>query len=256
MNDRTIGRAGFLGLLGVGAVGLFFARDATGFLGRTVPKSVSSLVPTGGWRIYTVGASMPDPDPATFRLTVGGLVERPASFSLQELKAMPRADQVSDFHCVTGWSVSGVRWGGIRITDLLERVGADKSAHGLRFVSAEVPYEDSLTVEQALLPDVMLAYAMDGGPDLEAARCAGPPRDAPDVRVQERQVGAAHRGAGCPGGGILGAARLRRGRMAREVEWLLGLTPSSGPGSRGSRARSACSTGCTPRHFWPCSRPG
>ena len=47
MNDRTIGRAGFLGLLGVGAVGLFFARDATGFLGRTVPKSVSSLVPTG-----------------------------------------------------------------------------------------------------------------------------------------------------------------------------------------------------------------
>ena len=164
MNDRTIGRAGFLGLLGVGAVGLFFARDATGFLGRTVPKSVSSLVPTGGWRIYTVGDSMPDPDPATFRLTVGGLVDRPAGFSLQELRAMPRADQVSDFHCVTGWSVSGVRWGGVRIADLLERVGADKNAHGLRFVSAELPYEDSLTVEQALLPDVMLAYAMDGGP--------------------------------------------------------------------------------------------
>ena len=34
----------------------------------------------------------------------------------------------------------------------------------LRFVSAEVPYQDSLTLEQALLPDVMLAYEMDGKP--------------------------------------------------------------------------------------------
>jgi DMSO/TMAO reductase YedYZ molybdopterin-dependent catalytic subunit len=107
---------------------------------------------------------MPDPDPATFRLTIGGLVDRPASLSLADLRAMPRADQVSDFHCVTGWSVTGVRWGGVRIRDLLDHVGASKSAQGLRFVSAETPYDDSLTVKQALLPDVMLAYAMDGGP--------------------------------------------------------------------------------------------
>ena len=55
MNDRTIGRAGFLGILGAGALGLFFARDVTGLLDRTVPNSVSAIVPTGGWRIYTVG---------------------------------------------------------------------------------------------------------------------------------------------------------------------------------------------------------
>ena len=34
-------------------------------------------------------------------------------------KAMPRAEQVSDFHCVTGWSVSDVRWAGVRLPDLL-----------------------------------------------------------------------------------------------------------------------------------------
>lgn len=164
MNDRTIGRAGFLGILGVGAAGLFFAKDATGLLDRAVPKTVSGIVPTSGWRIYTIGSSMPDPDPATFRLTISGLVDTPASLSLADLKAMPRADQVSDFHCVTGWSVYGVRWGGVRIVDLLDRVGARKSAQGLRFVSAEEPYDDSLTVSQALLPDVMLAYEMDGGP--------------------------------------------------------------------------------------------
>jgi DMSO/TMAO reductase YedYZ molybdopterin-dependent catalytic subunit len=164
MNDRTIGRAGFLGILGVGAAGLFFAKDATGLLGRAVPSSVSSIVPTSGWRIYTVGDSMPTFDPATYRLRVDGLVGTPTSYSLADLKAMPRAEQVSDFHCVTGWSVDGVRWAGVRIADLLERAGAKSNVAALTFVSTEKPYEDSLTLKQALLPDVMLAYEMDGGP--------------------------------------------------------------------------------------------
>ncbi len=164
MNDRTIGRAGFLGILGAGALGLFFAKDFTGALDRAVPRSVSAIVPTSGWRIYTVGASMPNIDPVAYRLRVDGLVGAPQSFSLADLKAMPRAEQVSDFHCVTGWSVSNVRWAGVRIKDLLERTGAKPGVGALRFVSAEAPYEDSLTLPQALLPDVMLAYEMDGGP--------------------------------------------------------------------------------------------
>lgn len=164
MNDRTIGRAGFLGLLGAGALGLFFAKDFTGALDRAVPKSVSAFVPTSGWRIYTVGDSMPNVAPDAYRLRVDGLVETPKTFTLADLKAMPRAEQVSDFHCVTGWSVANVRWAGVRIGDLLERAGATSGVGALRFVSAEKPYEDSLTLKQALLPDVMLAYEMDGGP--------------------------------------------------------------------------------------------
>jgi DMSO/TMAO reductase YedYZ molybdopterin-dependent catalytic subunit len=129
-----------------------------------VPKSVSSIVPTGGWRIYTVGSSMPDLDPATYRLSVGGLVAAPTSFSLADLKAMPRAEQVSDFHCVTGWSVANVHWAGVRLPELLRQAGATGGVSSLRFVSAESPYEDSLTLRQASLPDVMLAYEMNGGP--------------------------------------------------------------------------------------------
>ena len=163
MNDRTIGRAGFLGILGAGALGLFFAKDLTGVLDRAVPSSVSAIVPTDGWRIYTV-ASMPNLDPLAYRLRVSGLVAAPQSFSLADLKAMPRAEQVSDFHCVTGWSVQNVRWAGVRIGDLLRAAGATKGVQALRFVSAEVPYDDSLTLKQALLPDVMLAYEMDGKP--------------------------------------------------------------------------------------------
>jgi DMSO/TMAO reductase YedYZ molybdopterin-dependent catalytic subunit len=163
MNDRTIGRAGFLGILGAGALGLFFARDLTGLLDRAVPSSVSAIVPTDGWRIYTV-ASMPNLDPVAYRLRVDGLVDAPQSFTLADLKAMPRAEQISDFHCVTGWSVPNVRWAGVRIPDLLEAAGAAKSVASLRFISAEYPYDDWLTLKQAVLPDVMLAYEMDGKP--------------------------------------------------------------------------------------------
>ena len=163
MSDRTIGRAGFLGILGAGALGLFFAKDLTGVLDRAVPSSVSAIVPTDGWRIYTV-ASMPNLDPVAYRLRVSGLVAAPQRFSLADLKAMPRAEQVSDFHCVTGWSVQNVQWAGVRIADLLQAAGATKGVQALRFVSAEAPYDDSLTLKQALLPDVMLAYEMDGKP--------------------------------------------------------------------------------------------
>lgn len=164
MNDRVIGRAGFLGLLGAGVAGLFVARDVTGFLGRVLPSEVTAVVPTTGWRIYTIGTSMPRIDPAAYRLRIDGLVERPRTYTLADLKALPRAEQVSDFHCVTGWSVNDVRWAGVRFPDLLAEAKPLPGAAWLRFISDELPYDDILTVEQAFAPDAMLAYEMDGGP--------------------------------------------------------------------------------------------
>lgn len=164
MNDRAIGRAAFLGLLGAGVAGLFYARDVTGLLGRMVPSELTSIVPSSGWRIYTVAGEMPDIDPAAYRLRIDGLVERPVTYTLAELQALPRAEQVSDFHCVTGWSVYDVKWTGVRFRDLLAEAKPLAGARWLRFVSAELPYDDILSLEQALLPDVMLAYDMDGKP--------------------------------------------------------------------------------------------
>ena len=164
MRDRTLGRAAFLGLLGAGAAGLFLGRDAVGALGRIVPDSVESIVPTSGWRIYTIGSSVPRLDPVAYRLTVDGAVERPVTYTLDDLRALPRAEQVSDFHCVTGWVVENVRWGGVRLRDVLAEAGLRPDAKALRFVSAEVPYDDTLTLPQALLSNVMLALDMDGEP--------------------------------------------------------------------------------------------
>ena len=60
--------------------------------------------------------------------------------------------------------VDGVRWRGVRFKDLLAKARPRPGAHALQFVSAEQPYVDYLTLDQALLPDVMLAWEMDGQP--------------------------------------------------------------------------------------------
>jgi DMSO/TMAO reductase YedYZ molybdopterin-dependent catalytic subunit len=161
--ERRYGRATFLGVSALGLSSLAWAdpvwRRLSG-LGTALP---ASIVPSG-WRIYTVAASMPRFDAATWRLEVGGLVERPLSLSIADLRALPRAEQTSDFHCVTGWSVNGVRWGGVRFRDLLAAARPRAGGTALRFTSAEQPYVDTLTLRQATLADVLLAYDQDGGP--------------------------------------------------------------------------------------------
>jgi DMSO/TMAO reductase YedYZ molybdopterin-dependent catalytic subunit len=164
---RPYGRRAFLALLAGGASSLAWAGPAAGIFSPVTSQFsqlLGNLLPVGGWRIYTVSGSMPLFDERVWRLEIGGLVERPVSLTYAQLQALPRATQVSDFHCVTGWSVPKARWAGVRFSDLLALVRPKASAKAIRFVSLENPYEDSLTLEQALVPDVMLAYELDGKP--------------------------------------------------------------------------------------------
>lgn len=164
---RLYGRRAFLGVTAVGLSSLVWGRSAwQAVSGATKPLTdalPSGIVPSG-WRIYTVAASMPGFDPATWRLTIDGLVDRPRSLDYEQLLALPAAEQVSTFHCVTGWTVGNVHWRGVRFADLLAPAGPHETASVLTFTSAEHPYVDTLTVDQAHLPDVMLAYELDGKP--------------------------------------------------------------------------------------------
>src|SRR5215470_279690 len=164
---RRYGRRLFLVTLAGGISSLYWGKAAwdhvTGVV-SPVASAIAPILPTGGWRIYTISGHMPVFDPATWRLKIGGLVEQPVSLSYDELRALPRAEQVSNFHCVTGWTVNNVRWGGVRIHDVLAAARPQVTAHALEFVSMEVPYTDYLTMHQASLQDVMLAYEMDGKP--------------------------------------------------------------------------------------------
>jgi DMSO/TMAO reductase YedYZ molybdopterin-dependent catalytic subunit len=166
-SPRRYGRRVFLVTLAGGLTSLYWGKAAwdhmTGVV-SPVASAIAPILPTGGWRIYTISGSMPVFDPATWRLKIGGLVDQPVSLTYDQLRALPRVDQVSTFHCVTGWTVENVHWGGVRISDVLASAGPSVSAHALEFVSMEQPYVDYLTLHQASLHDVMLAYEMDGKP--------------------------------------------------------------------------------------------
>ena len=166
---RRLGRAGFVGLVGAGVATLFYGRGISHAVSRvTNPVSdatgLTRLVPSDGWRIYTVADSMPTFDPDRWRLRVDGLVRRPVELTYRDLLAFQKATQVSTFHCVTGWVVNDVHWGGVRLRHLLEAAQPLPRAGALHLVSAERPYDDYLDLRQAALPDVMLAYELDGRP--------------------------------------------------------------------------------------------
>jgi len=166
---RRLGRAGFLGVVGVGVATLFYGKTISRVTSGVInpisdATGLTRIVPSSGWRIYTVADSMPRFDPATWRLQIDGLVERPLELSYEDLLAFPKAEQVSTFHCVTGWVVKGVSWGGVRFHDLLASARPRPEAAALHLVSAEKPYDDYLTTRQVQLRDVMLAYEMNGKP--------------------------------------------------------------------------------------------
>ena len=63
-----------------------------------------------------------------YALKVEGLVDKPLSLSYADLKALPQVEQASDFHCVEGWSVADLKWGGFRLEELFKLAGPQPQA--------------------------------------------------------------------------------------------------------------------------------
>jgi len=164
-----LGRAAFLGTVAVGLVGVGVLSQVGRGVGTAIADAgnalgMGSLVPTSGWRIYNVQDPMPTFDPATYTLTIDGAVENPVTLAWSDVEATTMETQVCDFHCVTGWSVYDVSFRGIRPQAIIDLVRPAPTAQHINFQSLEEPYFDQLTLEQFLLPDVMLAVEMDGAP--------------------------------------------------------------------------------------------
>ena len=95
-------------------------------------------------------------------MKVSGLVDQPATFTLADLQAMPATDMTKAFQCVTGWRVPDVPWRGVLLSHLLERAGVQPGAVAISFDSYDNADSESLSIEQAHLPDVIVAYEMYG----------------------------------------------------------------------------------------------
>ncbi|MBE0614992.1 MAG: molybdopterin-dependent oxidoreductase [Burkholderiales bacterium] len=99
-------------------------------------------------------------DADSYRLEVTGMVADKRIWTLPELHAMPQTDQVTRHICVEGWSAIG-KWGGVRFSDFLARVGADTSAKYVGFKCAD-DYYTSIDMPTALHPQTLLTLSYDG----------------------------------------------------------------------------------------------
>jgi DMSO/TMAO reductase YedYZ molybdopterin-dependent catalytic subunit len=171
-DGTPVGRRVFLGLVGLGALGIVGgARLQTGLSAALAPietrdpTGLVALFPLGDtFRYYSVTGGVDEPDPGSYRLSVSGLVRRPGRYTLAELQAMPQTELVRDFQCVTGWRVPDVPWGGVRLSQLIDLADPAPEVTAVRLTSFDGTYTESLTLEQARRPDVLVALRMLDGP--------------------------------------------------------------------------------------------
>src|SRR6187399_1079402 len=106
---------------------------------------------------------------ADFKLAVGGLVDRPAELTLQELRAMPSRTQITRHDCVEGWSAIG-KWKGVPLAAILDRAGVKPQARFVVFFCFDtmeeggkgpVRYYESIDLIDARHPQTILAYEMN-----------------------------------------------------------------------------------------------
>ena len=104
-----------------------------------------------------------------WRLTVGGLVERPMSLSLEDLEQLPSRTQITRHDCVEGWSYIA-KWQGARLSALLERARLKPEARYIAFFCLDTleitldgtgKYYETIDLRDAMHPQTILAYAMN-----------------------------------------------------------------------------------------------
>jgi DMSO/TMAO reductase YedYZ molybdopterin-dependent catalytic subunit len=107
----------------------------------------------------------PDIDPETWRLTVGGLVERPFRVTYAELKALPAVERYQTLECISnevgGHLISTARWVGVPLPVLLDRAGVGAEAVEVVFRAAG-GYSDSLPIAKAVDQSTLIAIGMNG----------------------------------------------------------------------------------------------
>ena len=125
---------------------------------------------------------------ADWRLQIDGLVGRPLSLSLDQLKALPQRTQITRHDCVEGWSAIG-QWTGVPLAHLLRLAGLHTDARYIVFHCADMlsggRYYESIDLIDAFHPQTIVAHALNGEPL--------PVKNGAPLRMRiERQLGYKH----------------------------------------------------------------
>lgn len=162
-----------LGSIGVSGVALASRVVAAGSAGAAVRPVVpgDAFGPTPAVtpldQFYVVGKDLgtPQVDAASWRLTIGGLVDRPASYTLDQLRGLPSVEGYRTLQCISnevvtyGRYIGNQRWMGIRASDVIDAAGVAPSARFVLWRSAD-GYTESIPLDVARDERTWLVYEM------------------------------------------------------------------------------------------------
>jgi DMSO/TMAO reductase YedYZ molybdopterin-dependent catalytic subunit len=109
----------------------------------------------------TIGGKAPKINLKEWTLTVEGEVKKPLKLSWEDLLEMPKVESIVDFHCVEGWSVTGLIWEGVRFKEIMDIVEPNVDAKFVIFYCAD-GYTTSLPIKELMGDNVILAYKVGG----------------------------------------------------------------------------------------------
>ncbi len=188
MHDRReqagLSRRAFLFALAATAAGVLMGRRRSGGIGRrwsddhALPNAASTVMPIPGTRpeltpvedFYRIDTDTRAPaiDVNRWQLAIGGLVDRPQTLALADLRALEPVDLFATLCCISnppgGDLISTTRWTGVSLERLLPRLALRPEATHLKVTSADGFFE--VVALDTIRSDgrVMLAYAWDGVP--------------------------------------------------------------------------------------------
>ncbi len=123
--------------------------------------------PTRGFPRFGLGGPPPaiPPDPV---IEIAGALVEPLTLPVSRLAELPRRELEADFHCVSGWTATGLHWEGVSVADLFDTLVRPRLAPGsgpTHFVLTGLDgYRSVMTIEDAMAPDVLVADHLDGRP--------------------------------------------------------------------------------------------
>ena len=122
--------------------------------------SEAELTPFANFPINSYLTEDPGVDPATWSLRVSGAVARPGDYTMEQIQALAKREQITRHICVEGWAVIG-SFSGARLADFLHMIGAAPDARFLEVECADDYYE-FVDMATALHPQTLLCYEMYG----------------------------------------------------------------------------------------------
>jgi DMSO/TMAO reductase YedYZ molybdopterin-dependent catalytic subunit len=138
-----------------------FARHS---LAREFPRNMISKVPFANEipPLNDAFKRLQDGAFADWRLTIDGMVARPASLSLSDLKSFPVRSQITEVVCEEGWSYVA-EWIGTPLIEVLKASGVLPQARYLVYFSIDPDWWESIDMVDALHPQTLLTWAMNDG---------------------------------------------------------------------------------------------